>query len=146
MSNINTIAVSGNLTADPEVKELPSGTKVAKLRMAVNRSKKNPDGDGYVEEASYFDVECFGNFAGLIERKLRKGNAVSVTGRLEQQRWEKDGENRSKVVIIGNEIDSPSFFLKDEDVPAMTSGSSNSGQPAADQVAAAAAADDDIPF
>lgn len=137
MSNVNTVAVSGNLVADPELKTLPSGTVVAELRMATNRSRKTDD--GYVDEASYFDISAFGKFAELIGRKCRKADPVTVTGRLEQQRWQNsEGENRSKVVIIANEIDSPAFFKKDEDVAPLAGGESTTD--------AAATAQDDIPF
>lgn len=141
MSNVNTVAVSGNLVADPELKTLPSGTTVAEMRMATNRSRKTDD--GYVDEASYFDVTAFGKFADLIGRKLRKADAVTVTGRLEQQRWQNgEGENRSKVVIIANEIDSPSFFKKDDEVAAIATAEAGASTTAPDP----AAADDDIPF
>lgn len=139
MSNVNTVAVSGNLVADPELKTLPSGTTVAELRMATNRSRKTDD--GYVDEASFFSISAFGKFAELIGRKLRKADAVTVTGRLEQQRWEnQEGQKREKVVIIANEIDSPAFFKKDDEVASLDTAVApgNAGE--------AAAAQDDIPF
>lgn len=144
MSNINTVAISGNLTRDPVSKTLPSGTTVAELGIAVNRSRKGEDGE-WTDEVSYFDVSVFGNFADLCDRKLRKADGVAIQGRLEQQRWEKDGEKRSKVVVIAEKIDSPSFFLRDEEV-----------KPRQDAAATAVAGeqaelpttptDDDIPF
>lgn len=144
MSNINTVAASGNLTADPEIKMTGSDGDFAivNLRMANNRSKKQQDGS-YEDEVSYFDVTVFGKFAELVDRKARKGDPITVQGRLEQQRWEtSDGDKRSKVVIIAQTIDSPAFFRKDEDVKAKEDGSST----AAPDAAAPAPADDDIPF
>jgi single-strand DNA-binding protein len=140
MSNVNTVAVSGNLVADPELKTLPSGTTVAELRMATNRSRKTDD--GYVDEASFFSISAFGKFAELIGRKLRKADSVTVTGRLEEQRWEKDGQKRSKVVIIANEIDSPGFFKKDEDVAPLATAEAGASTTAPDPTGAG----DDIPF
>ncbi len=133
MSNVNSVTVSGNLTQDPEGVDTQNGGKIAKLRIAVNRTRK--DGDEYVEEASYFNVVVFGKFAELVLRKLRKGNAATVQGRLEEQRWEDpEGGKRSKVQIVAFEIDSPAFFVKDEDVPA------------SDTAAGSTPAEDDIPF
>ena len=142
MSHINSVTVSGNLTADPEKKVVGDDFTIVNLRLANNRQKKV--GDEYVEEASYFDVTVFGKFGDLVDRKLRKGDNVSVQGRLEQQRWETaEGDKRSKVVIIANEIDSKAFFQKDEEGAAK-----QSGETATDGSAppAPAATDDDIPF
>ena len=133
MSNVNSVTISGNLTADPE---MVNDGKIAKLRIAVNRTRKVDD--EYVEEASFFNVTVFGNFAALVGRKLRKGNAATVQGRLEEQRWQaEDGSNRSKVGIVAYEIDSPAFFVKDEDVPAAEVSAAPATQ---------GASDDDIPF
>lgn len=117
MSNVNNVTISGNLCADPEVIETKGGTPLTKLRIAVNRTRKVDD--EYVEEASFFNVTVFGNFAALCARKLTKGTACTIQGRLEEQRWETDGgEKRSKVVIIAYEIDSAAFYVKDGEQPA----------------------------
>lgn len=142
MSHVNSSTISGNLTADPEKKVVGDDFTIVNLRMAVNRQKKV--GDEYVEEASFFDVTVFGKFGDLCDRKLRKGDSITVQGRLEQQRWETDaGDKRSKVVIIANEIDSRAFFQKDDDVKAKESGvtATDGSTPPAP-----AANDDDIPF
>ncbi len=151
MSNVNTVAVSGNITRDPELKTFGEDGKVANLGIAVNRQRKDASGD-YVDEVSFFDVTVWGNFAGLCARKLRKGDAATVLGRLEQQTWEQDGAKRSKVVIIASTIDSQGFFRdKSEDrdeadaqaegyVPENTPGEATAAE------ATAPKADDDIPF
>lgn len=143
MSNINSVTVSGNLTADPEIKMTGADGDFAivNLRLANNRTKKV--GDEYVEEASFFDVTVFGKFAELIDRKLRKGDPLTVLGRLEQQRWETpEGDKRSKVVVIANEIDSSSLFKKPEDVNPKDDGSS----PTTGPLGVTPPATDDIPF
>ena len=144
MSHVNSVTVSGNLTADPELRHTPSGLEVGNLRMAVNRQKKNDDG-GYDEEASFFSITVFGKFAELCARKLRKGNPITVQGRLREDRWEaEDGSKRSKVVIVANEIDAQAFFQKDADVaPLSDGGTTTSGGGGS---TAPAATDDDIPF
>lgn len=140
MSNVNTATVSGNLCADPEYKEINADFQVCNLRIAVNRSKKNKDTDEYEDEASYFDVTTFGKFAHLCARKLAKGSAVTVNGRLEQQRWETPEGNRSKVVIIASEIDGADFYKPGGELP-------DAADPAFEgQTEIPAPADDDIPF
>lgn len=140
MSSINTCAVSGKLTRDPEVKSLPSGLSVIEFGVAVNKSKKTDDG-GYEEEVSFVDVTVFGNFADLLGRKLRKADTVSVQGELKQDRWEaQDGSNRSKLKIIGRQVDSPALYKKDEEIAP-----SEAAQATIPETAPAVA-DDDIPF
>lgn len=148
MSNINTVTASGNLTADPEIKYAGAegDFAIVNLRMANNRRKKQ--GDEYVDEVSYFDVTVFGKFGELCDSKLRKGNPITVTGRLEQQRWEtQEGDKRSKVVIIASEIDAQAFYLKPEDVTPKENGSGDTKPATSGQAGAKpATADDDIPF
>ena len=111
MSNINTAAISGNLTRDPELKTIPSGTSVCELGVAVNKSKKTDD--GYVDETSYFDVTVWGNFGELVARKFTKGDFVNIQGELQQQRWENtEGEKRSKVILIARQVDGPAMYRK----------------------------------
>lgn len=117
MANVNTVALSGNLTRDPEVKTLPSGTSVCETGIAVNRSRKDPNGDGYLEEVSFFDLVIWSGFGELVGRKARKGDSVVITGRLEQQRWTTDNdENRSKVRVTVDQMDGDwQFRSKDEE-------------------------------
>jgi single-strand DNA-binding protein len=145
VSNVNTVAISGNAVADPELKMVGTDGDFAicNLRVANNRSKKQADGS-YEDVASYFDVTVLGKFGELVDRKVRKGDALMVKGRLEQQRWEtQEGDKRSKVVIIAEDIDGAAFYRKAEDVPAKSelderTNSAPTGNPAA--------SDDDIPF
>lgn len=142
MSNVNSVVVSGNAVADPEVKwESPEGdSAIVALRVAVNRSKKTDD--GYEDVASFFDVVVKGKFAKLVDRKVRKGDALTVQGFLVQDRWQTEGgENRSKVVIEARDIDGAAFYRKADDVPAKESGGSTSSAPTP-----STADDDDIPF
>ena len=148
MANINSVTVSGNLTRDPEYKQVSEGFGVAKLGIAVNRQRKDKDGDGYIDEVSFFDIEVLGEgYAKLVSRKLKKGDSATVQGRLEQQRWEKDGEARSKVVIIASQIDSEGFFRSKDEDNDLDATPEQPELPAATPAAEAPApADDDIPF
>ena len=140
MSNVNNACVSGNLTRDIELRRTANDFTIGSLSIANERSRK--DGDEWIKETNFFDVTLFGGTAEFAARKLRKGDLVVIQGRLEQQTWEKDGQKRSKVVIIGNAVDSAGFFRsKDEDNQLTFEGAA--ATPAA---AAPAPADDDIPF
>jgi single-strand DNA-binding protein len=104
MAGINVVVLSGNLTRDPELKALPSGTAVCDLGLAVN---------GYVAnkgpKVDFFDVTCFGKVAEAVAQYLTKGSHIAISGRLEQQRWEnKDGQKRTKIKVVADRIEFPS--------------------------------------
>ena len=134
MSSINSVAISGRTTRDIELRHTPSGLQIAEFGVAVSKSKKQDDGS-YEEETSFVDVTFFGNFAELLARKITKGARVSIQGELKQDTWENDaGEKRSKVKIIGRQLDSSALFEKVDAAPATE---------AADVTKPT---DDDIPF
>ena len=143
--SINTVAVSGNLTRDPELRYTPGGTAVVNLGLANTRNRK--DGEEWVEETSFFDITVWGKHGEMCVRKLNKGSQVFIVGRLEQQRWETEAnEKRSKVQIVATRVEGPDFFKsKDEDNDLTGGGATVEPQ---GQVAekAAATQDDDIPF
>lgn len=102
MSDVNTVAISGNLSADPE-----AGNNVVLFCVAVNRSVKKDDGT-YGEAASFIDCKVFGNRAAPLAQILKKGMPVTVQGELRQDRWQdQDGNNRSKVVVVAREVKLP---------------------------------------
>lgn len=118
----NTITISGNLTRDPELKFLGSGTAVADLSVAVNR--KDKDGN---ESTSFIDVTAWQTLAENVAESLTRGARVIVTGRLEQQTWEdKDGGKRSKLVLIADDV-APSLKWA---TAAVTKGEATNRQPA----------------
>lgn len=102
MADINRVIEIGRLTRDAEVSYTPGGTAVAKFTIAVNRRVKN--GDGWADEANYFDVQVFGKAAESLKPYLTKGKMIGVDGYLKQDRWEKDGQKFSKVTINANDI------------------------------------------
>lgn len=101
-ADINRVIEIGRLTRDAEVSYTPGGTAIAKFSIAVNRRVKN--GDGWADEANYFDVQVFGKTAENLKPFLLKGKQVGVDGYLKQDRWEKDGQKFSKVTINANDI------------------------------------------
>jgi single-strand DNA-binding protein len=91
------------LTKNPEVKVLPSGTKVARFSIAVSRNYKNKNGN-WQKETWFFDVECYGKLAERVAQ-LGKGYQVTIEGELRQDKWESaSGEKRSKVKVVANKV------------------------------------------
>jgi len=94
---INSVTIIGRMTRDPDVKYTQGGMCILKLSIAVNRRKK--DGEQWVDEANFFDVDHIGKAAGAVSKYLHKGSLIAIQGELRQERWEKDGQQRSKVII-----------------------------------------------
>ncbi|HEY1118207.1 MAG TPA: single-stranded DNA-binding protein [Acidimicrobiales bacterium] len=103
MANGNTITIIGNVTRDPELRYLTSGTALAQLGVAVNR--RYMQNNEWQEETSFFDVVCWRDLADNVSESISKGDRIIVTGRLEQRSWEtQDGDKRSKVEIVADEV------------------------------------------
>ena len=102
MNDMNVVAINGRLVREAELRFSTSGTVVLRFSIAVNRSVKK--GDKWEDEASFFDCVMFGKMAESINKYLEKGKQVSIIGELVQNRWEKDGQSRSKVEIIVNKL------------------------------------------
>jgi single-strand DNA-binding protein len=102
MEDINNLTIIGNLVKDAELKYTNSGTAITALTIAVNRSVKK--GDQWTEEASFFDVSLWGKRGESLNQYLQKGTKIAVSGSLKQDRWEKDGQKRSRVVIMAENI------------------------------------------
>jgi single-strand DNA-binding protein len=102
--SINRVVLVGNLTRDPELRDLPSGTSVCHLRVACNRLRRT-EGGTWEEKPNYFDVTVFGNQAANVHRYLRKGRPVGIDGRLEWREWESaDQQKRQSVNIVADTI------------------------------------------
>lgn len=99
---INSVVVMGNLTRDGELKYSPSGTPILKFAIAVNRKKKV--GEKWVDEANFFDCTMIGKFAEAISKKFSKGGSIVVQGELHQNRWEQDGQPKSKIEIFATQV------------------------------------------
>jgi single-strand DNA-binding protein len=97
VTDLNNVSIVGRLTRDAELTYTPAGTAVCKSSIAVNRSRK--EGETYVDEVSFFDVTLWGKFGESMAKYLLKGKQVGISGELRQARWEKDGQQRSRVEI-----------------------------------------------
>jgi len=100
---MNSINLTGRLTADPEMRTTHSATAVTEFRLAVQRRRSR---DGEDRGAVYVDVVCFGGLAESVAEYLVKGRQVAVHGRLELDEWENDeGERRSRHKIVADEVE-----------------------------------------
>ena len=100
--DIVSVFAIGRLTRDAELKFTAGGLAISKFSIACNsRAKK---GDQWIDEASFFEVSVFGKSAETLNQYLTKGKQIAVQGRMKQERWEKDGQNHSKIVINADNI------------------------------------------
>lgn len=103
MSDINQVALTGRLTADPRLRETDSGTPMLQFSVAVGESRKRADGS-WEEVPNYVDCTLWGARARAMERQLRRGDAVAVAGRLKFSSWEKDGQRRTHLGVTVGEV------------------------------------------
>jgi single-strand DNA-binding protein len=98
----NRIILIGNLTKDPELRYTPQGTPIATFRIAVNSKYKQSDESR--EEVLYIDVVTFGKQAETCSQYLSKGKTVLAEGRLQERKWETDGQQKSKHEVIAQSV------------------------------------------
>ena len=155
-SNINRVVITGNLTRDPDLRSLQSGSSVCSLRIAVNTRRKDASGD-WVDKPNYFSVTVWGAQGENCNRFLSKGRPVAIDGRLEWREWQdKEGNNRQGIDIIADAVQflsSPrddagngggNGFTARSDIPVDTNDFATA--PAGGGGGSSSAADDDIPF
>ena len=102
MSDLNLVSIIGRLTRDVELKYTTTGTAIAELSIACNRSVKR--GESWETDVSYFDATMYGRMAEGVKPYLTKGKMVAIIGHLKQDRWEKNGQKFSKVRIEVEEL------------------------------------------
>lgn len=103
--SINRVVLVGNLTHDPELRALPSGTSVCQLRIAVNDRIKDRNTGEWTDYANYFDVSVFGQQGDNCAQYLSRGRQVAIDGRLRFRQWEtQDGQKRSKVEVVADSV------------------------------------------
>ena len=101
---INSVNLVGNLTRDPNIRQTSGGTNILDFGLAVNDRVKDSSGN-WTDYANFFDIVVFGNRAESLSKILTKGMRVAVNGKLRYSSWERDGQKRSKIEIIANDID-----------------------------------------
>jgi single-strand DNA-binding protein len=148
-TNLNRVVITGNLTRDPELRNLPSGVAVCNLRVAVNSRRKDNQTGEWVDKPNYFNVKVWGAQGENCAQYLSKGRPVAIDGRLDWSEWEdQQGNKRQSVDIIADSVqflgsregsENGGRFTPQSDVPADT----GDFEPAP---AGARGPDDDIPF
>ena len=124
--SINRVNISGNLTRDSELRSANNGTAILNFSVAVNDRRKNASGE-WEDVPNYVDCVVFGTRATALNRMLKKGTKVAIEGKLRWSSWEKDGQRRSKLEVIVDELELMNA-------------------PKAKQAAPADTYDDDLPF
>lgn len=103
--NINRVIVSGNTTRDAELRQTASGMPVISFGIAVNDRRKNSQTGEWEDSPNFLDVTMFGSRCEKLAQYLPKGTKVAIEGKLRWSQWERDGEKRSKVEIIADDVD-----------------------------------------
>ena len=103
--SINRVNISGNLTRDPELRATAGGTQVLSFGVAVNDRRKNPQTGDWEDYPNFVDCTMFGTRAEAVSRYLSKGAKVAIEGKLRYSSWERDGQRRSKLEVIVDEIE-----------------------------------------
>jgi single-strand DNA-binding protein len=103
--SINKVLISGNLTRDPELRATATGMPVLGLGVAVNDRRKNQSTGEWEDYPNFIDCTLFGSRAESVSNYLNKGSKVAIEGKLRWSQWERDGQKRSKVEVIIDEIE-----------------------------------------
>ena len=98
---INLVVLHGNLTRDPELKAIASGTSVLNFGLAVSRYFKKADGSK-AQDTVFIDCEAWDTGAELMHRLLKKGDGVIIEGSLKMDQWEKDGQKHTRLKVRVN--------------------------------------------
>ena len=117
MSNINVVVVAGRATKDPEVRATASGTTVMTFGLASNEGRKNQHTGQWEDYTNFIDCTMYGKRADSLANIIKKGMKLTVHGRLHYSQWEKDGQKRSKLEVIANEIELPPSKAASQEEP-----------------------------
>ncbi len=101
--SLNQVTLMGNLTRDPELRQTPSGQNVCSFSLALNRSYRDANGE-WQEATDYVDIVAWGPLGERVSQYLNKGRRCLVQGRLQSRSWEQDGQKRSKVEVLANDV------------------------------------------
>lgn len=103
--SINKVVISGNLTRDPELRQTANGFPVLGFGVAVNDRRKNQQTGAWEDYPNFIDCTMFGARAESVSRFLSKGSKVAIEGKLRWSQWERDGQKRSKIEVVVDEIE-----------------------------------------
>ena len=148
--SINRVTITGNLTRDPDLRSTAGGMPVLGFGVAVNDRRKNQQTGEWEDYPNFIDCTMFGARAQSISRFLSKGSKVAIEGKLRWSQWERDGQKRSKIEVIVDEIEFMSA-RNDNTAPRNTMNApmvntAPAAAPMAAPVVDASVYDTDIPF
>ena len=103
--SINRVCISGNLTRSPELRALASGMAVLEFGIAVNDRRKNAQSGEWEDYPNFVDCSLFGTRAEKLTQYLAKGQKVAIAGKLRYSSWEKDGQKRSKLSVLVDDLE-----------------------------------------
>ena len=103
--SINRVVISGNLTRDPDLRRTQSGMAILSLRIAGNDRRKNQQTGEWEDYPNYIDCVVFGTRAESLNNYLSKGSKVGIDGKLRWSEWERDGQKRSKIEVIVDDLE-----------------------------------------
>ncbi len=101
--SVNQVTLMGNLTRDPELRNTPNGQSVCSFSLALNRAYKDQSGE-WKEVTDYVDIVAWGPLGERVAQYMSKGRRALVQGRLQSRSWEQDGQKRSKVEVLANDV------------------------------------------
>ncbi len=101
--SVNQVILMGNLTRDPELRQTPNGQNVCGFSIALNRSYRDSNGE-WQEATDYVDIVAWGPLGERVSQYLSKGRRILVQGRLQSRSWEQEGQKRSKVEVLANDV------------------------------------------
>lgn len=137
---INNVVVVGRAGGDPELREFSSGAKVASLSMAIKRPAKE-------DETDWIDIKIWGKSAEIAMSYIKKGHLFGVEGRLQQEKWQDQGVNKSRLLVVANNV----RLMQPKSDSVSQSGESNQqeasqSQYSGDDLDSIFASEDEIPF
>ena len=112
--SINRVVISGNITREPELRSTQGGMEILALGVAVNDRRKNQQTGEWEDYPNFIDCTMFGARAQSVSRFLSKGSKVAIEGKLRWSQWERDGQKRSKIEVIVDDIE---FMTSRSDAP-----------------------------
>lgn len=101
--SFNQVTLMGNLTRDPDLRQIPSGQSVTSFSLALNRSYKDKNGE-WQEATDFVDIVAWGPLGERVAQYVTKGRPVLVSGRLQSRQWEQDGQKRNKLEVVANDV------------------------------------------
>ncbi|AJC11700.1 single-stranded DNA-binding protein [Berryella intestinalis] len=137
--SINRVVLSGHLTRDPDLRSTASGMQVLGFGVAVNDRRKNAQTGEWEDYPNFIDCTMFGARAQSLSNYLSKGTKVAIEGKLRWSQWERDGQKRSKIEVIVDDLE----FMSSRGSAPMDAAPS---MPDPAGYASASPYDEDIPF